>query len=277
MEYEQQHVIPRGYTSAWAAPNAPPGNLGKVWVIQKADTTDRELKSPKKYFWESERYTIMEGGERQLNVEKALQMTETEFGKVFNIALKTNAPITPEHRVALAFFIAATKTRTNYFPDLVRPLLRRVQEQASRLAAKDNRESALVQEIEDNLPKLNAESVSVGMTGMADILIQMKLTIFTTDDDAGFVTGDQPCYVWSPPGWHPGLSNRATELSMPLSPHHLAVYTWDKQCPMYSKMTTENVNRANARTISNCRKEFVSWKAIVRDEWFQPDAVKGAA
>jgi hypothetical protein len=31
---------------------------------------------------------------------------------------------------------------------------------------------------------------------------------------------------------------------------------------------SEKVDRINARTITGCKEECVSWKGIVRDEWF---------
>jgi hypothetical protein len=57
---------------------------------------------------------------------------------------------------------------------------------------------------------------------------------------------------------------------MPLTPR-LAYYSWKIQPRMYEKWDQRNVDRLNARTISGCQKEFVSWKGVVRGEWFLPD------
>jgi hypothetical protein len=95
--------------------------------------------------------------------------------------------------------------------------------------------------------------------------------MIAVDDDAGFVTSDVPCSVCvplPPPfGQRPFLGHMDVEVTLPLSPHHLAVYSWKGPRLQYRLGNRSLVDEANLRTISRCLKEFVSWKGIVRDEW----------
>ena len=99
----------------------------------------------------------------------------------------------------------------------------------------------------------------------------MHLSIFVTDDDAGFVTGDDPCSVCVSGARTSALINRNVEVALPLSPRHLAYYSWRIPPQMYLPLYSDQVERSNARTIAYCQQEFVSWKGVVRDEWFLPD------
>ena len=42
----------------WADPSTPNDRKGRVWIIQKADSERKELRSPRDCFWEPDRYTI---------------------------------------------------------------------------------------------------------------------------------------------------------------------------------------------------------------------------
>lgn len=270
MDNVKQHIIPQGYLSAWADPAAPQGRIGWVRVIQKSNNADNVLRAPKNYFWEADRYTVNERNWRNTNVEKALGTIENDFGKVMRV-LKANEPITGTHRVILLFFSAAMLSRTDHYPERIGALLRRVQDQAARLAGKDNREPVFAHQVQESLVKLKPESVSIGIPVIADVLNRMHLSIFTTDDDAGFVTGDNPCCVCVPGDWHPFLGHPDVEFTLPLSPRHLAFYSWKVPPTTYAKLGATKVNEVNSRTIGSCRKEFVSWKGTVRDEWFAVD------
>src|ERR1039458_712926 len=142
MEFKNQHVIPHGYLKAWACPTAPPGKKGCLWVIQKNDPDDKKLRSPKKHFSQKDRYTVNTGNVRVLNVEKALNVIETDFGKVRQL-LDARRPLTQEHRVALVFFAAAMMTRVESYPERVGGMLKRIQQQAARQAARHGLESTL--------------------------------------------------------------------------------------------------------------------------------------
>src|ERR1022692_812555 len=47
-----------------------------------------------------------------------------------------------------------------------------------------------------------------------------------------------------------------------------AIYTWMAKQVRYKLGTRRLVDEINSRIMSRCVKEFVSWKGIVRAEWF---------
>lgn len=270
MGNKKQHIIPEAYLKAWSYPAAPLCRSGSIWVIQKSNTVEKELKSPTNYFCSEDRYTRQSNGGRNLGVENALAVVEGEFGKAQK-RLRANSALRPQDRVALSFFSAAMMSRTEHYSEWVGTMLRTVQIQAARLAAKEKLEPSLSNAIEESLCNLNAETVGIGMPEFAKILIQMKLSVFVTDDEAGFVTGDEPCVVCVPGERHPFLGHQDVEFTVPLSPRHLAYYSWKIPPTMYSKLDRVKVDEVNSRTVAGCRKEFVSWKGIVRKEWIAAD------
>jgi hypothetical protein len=267
MDKEQQHMIPKGYLKSWVCPNPPLGKLGKMWVIQKDDRATRELKSPKKYFREKDRYTLRENGGRNLAVEDALGIVEHGFGEVLS-RLQTRQPLTGRDRVILSFFTAAMMVRTDHIPGVVGNMLRTIHRQAAKQEAKENIEPSYSNAIAMFLPSLVGEVARVGIMENAKILTQMHLSIFVNDDEAGFVTGDEPCCVCVPGAWNPFVGHPDVELTMPLSPTLMAYYSWKILPVLYETWGRGKVDRLNSRTIGGCKKEFVSWKGIVRDEWF---------
>jgi Protein of unknown function (DUF4238) len=270
VEKEQQHAIPAAYLKGWACPNAPPGKAGMVWVVQKHNVGSRELKSPRKYFRGKDRYTLDENGTRNLAVENAPGTIERDFSGVAS-RLKTLEPLTGHDRVTLAFFVAAMMLRTNHYADVVGNMLRKVQTQAAKLAAGEKIEPSLSDVIATLLPNLVGELVRTGITEYSRMIFQMRLSVFITDDEAGFVTGDEPCFVCVPGQWNAFLGHPDVELTVPLSPRHLAYYSWKVPPRVYTKWDRKKVDRLNSRTIAGCKREFVSWKGVVRDEWFVPD------
>jgi hypothetical protein len=65
------------------------------------------------------------------------------------------------------------------------------------------------------------------------------------------------------------LNHPEVELTLPLTPRHLALYTWKPAYRMYTKLDRTGVDRINERTIGHCREEFVSWRGVVRESWFR--------
>ena len=272
MDKEQQHMIPSGYLSAWADPNCPPGNLGKVWVVQKADRS-KKRKSPKNYFWEKDRYTLNDqGGVRNLTVENLLGYIETGFGEVAK-HLKARTPLTKRDREILAHFSAAMIVRTDNMVGMMKDTFQTLQSQAARIESEENIEPSLSEALRVRLPDVAGTSVAVGIKEYAKPLMLMNLSILVTDDEAGFVTGDDPCSICVPGGRTSALLNEQVEVALPLAPQHLAFYSWRMAPRMYLALYSDQVERANARTLDYCKKEFVSWKGIVREEWFLPDAI----
>jgi hypothetical protein len=86
------------------------GRKGQVWVIQKDELKNKEPKSPKSIFCKPNHYTMWNGSDRDLRVEKALGLIETDLPKVY-AKLDKNEPITGLERVILTSFTSAMLSR----------------------------------------------------------------------------------------------------------------------------------------------------------------------
>ena len=269
-EKKRQHMIPKSYMKSWAYPHAPAGNLGKVWVVQKADPTQKHLESPKSYFYADDRYTVTSSGERDLRVEDALALTETWYGQVIK-NVRAGKILDEDDRTKLAFFTSAMMVRTNHMPGVLSNVFRTIKSQAERLEAKHNAKPGLSKDMAAKLETVVADTVRAGALTGANVLFGMNLSIFVADDEAGFVTGDEPCSIIVPGARDAYPGHPDVEILMPLSPHYMAFYSRKVPSMMYTKWNRQTVDRANSRTIRRCKKEFVSWKGIVRSEWFVAD------
>jgi hypothetical protein len=271
MDFECQHIIPQVYLRRWAAPNLGPGRKGQVWVIQKDDLTKKAPKSPKSIFWKSDHYTIRNGPERDLRVENALGTIEKDLPKV-HAKLDKNESITGLERVILTFFTAAMLSRVEAQANWMADSLREDRDQVVRLEAKHGIEPVASSHLENELRNVNSGVVIAGLMHRANMLWRMNLSIFTTDDALGFVTSDNPCSVVVPGAWPAFIGHRNVEITLPLTPQHLAFYSWLAPPIMYQSFSADQVANCNMRTIGQSEREFVSWRGEVRDSWFLPEA-----
>jgi hypothetical protein len=270
VDKEQQHLIGKGYLSPWTCPDPPLGRLGTMWVVQKS-TGKKELQSPRKYFRERDRYTLNYEDGRNLAVENALAFIEAGFGGVFS-RIRARTPLTALDHTIMAHFTAAMLVRTRHMPNKMRVMFETIQRQAAKQEAAANLEPVYSEHVGKALPNIVGTSVMAGISEYARVLFGMNLSIFVTDDDAGFVTGDEPCSVCVPGALSSFLGHERVELTMPLSPQHMAYYSWRIPPQLYVAWSEGQVDRVNARTIDSCEEEFVTWKGTVREEWLHPDA-----
>jgi hypothetical protein len=69
------------------------------------------------------------------------------------------------------------------------------------------------------------------------MLLRINLCILTSDDEAGFVTGDEPCVEYVPGQAWACLNHPEVELTLPFTPRRLALYTWKPAYRMYTSLT----------------------------------------
>jgi hypothetical protein len=150
-------------------------------------------------------------------------------------------------------------------------MLRTIQSHASRQAKKANIEPFYSRAIEAASPSICGNAIGVGLAATAELLIRMNVSVFITDDDAGFVTGDEAVSVIVPGEWNAYPAHPDVEITLPLSPRHMAYYSWKVPRLTYMPLDRYKLDRINSRTIGSCHKEFVSWKGTARPEWFIGD------
>lgn len=186
--------------------------------------------------------------------------------------LNQKQPLRPIDSVYLSFFAGAMFARVEPFTTPVANMLRTIHAQAERLSHKDITGNELSQQIGKSFKNVVGDTVSIGVIENQRMLDRMSLTILTVEDEAGFITSDAPGCLCIPgpvsAGQHPFLGHSEVEATLPLSPRHLSIYTWTAKHVRYKLGTCCLVDEVNSRIMSRCVKEFVSWKGIVRAEWF---------
>jgi hypothetical protein len=269
MEKTYQHIVPRGYLRAWSTPNPPRGHSGKIWVHQKMDPKDKVLRSPKNYFGRENQYTVTTGGARDLSVEDALGQVEKAFGDVM-VRIREKQPFRSEDRADLSFFAAAMLARVERFTAPIGGMLRSSLAQARRQEEQHGLGNEGSDKIAEELANHVGDTVSIATVENQKVLAVMSLVILTVADEDGFMTSDAPGHLCVPDGSQsPLLRSQKVEFTLPLSPHHMAIYTHRGAQPRYEVGTRGLVDEANSRRVNGCVKEFVSWKGVVRQEWLE--------
>jgi len=250
-------------------PSTPVGQTPYIWRIPKNDRARAFKRSPEKSFRSSDRYTIHRpGGAKNLAIERALGQLENDFVATIN-RLKKNSVLTSKERTTLCWFTSAMFARTERTPDSIRQLLRGAQDQAARLERRRNASPTLSEELNSMRINTAPDYVAIMTPKIADVLSNMSLTILVTGDNAGFITSDEPCVQCIPYSrQRPFIGDPNVEFTMPLTPLHLALFTWRQQRDLYRPINEDVVDEANSRAVFNCNREFISWKGMIRDCWF---------
>jgi hypothetical protein len=272
--HKRQHTVPRSYLHSWIEPVTPPGQHAAIQLVSKKDQTVRR-KSPEKTFTETDRYTVMlRDGTRHLAVENYLGDIENDFQGVIR-AVRANEALTLLHRAKLATFTAAMLGRSKKQGDWMMQQFRGIQERLRDLETRMNAAPRTSKEMEDYLRNLNAQLVVGTIQAAAPVLFQMSLTICTTDDVTGFITSDAPAVMFNPRGYtfppqyqSPGLMQRDIEVTLPLAPKHLAVFTHRPDALDRVALSESSLNEIN-RTTCFCAEEYIVVRTgTVNDFWF---------
>ena len=111
----------------------------------------------------------------------------------------------------------------------------------------------------------------------APMLFAMDLAFYSTDDELGFLTSDEPCIMNNPTAhrYHPmmrspGLLQRDVQVLLPLSPALLIVFSHTSTYPYITPLSKEHVDAINRMIVWSADKEIVSWRGELREEWFAP-------
>lgn len=131
------------------------------------------------------------------------------------------------------------------------------------------------QQLEESLKNHHGELVVQTIEVVAPILFQMTLTIFSTDDPIGFITSDAPAAMYNPRAHtfppiyrSPGLFQKDIELTLPLSPRHLALFSHKPIPTLYTMLSISAVDEVNRTTLFFCEKEIVSHTGAQKESWF---------
>jgi hypothetical protein len=257
--HKKQHTIPRSYLASWLEPVTPPGQTSAIHLVSKGDQTVRR-KSPVKTFTETDRYTIhLKDGTRDLRVENALSQVESDFQGVLR-ALRQKLKLLPLHRRKLAVFTAAMLGRSKRQRDWMLGQWKQVQDIVDQVERAHDAGTASSEEMADFLANHHARLVVETIQTVTPILLIMNLKIFTSDDPNGFISSDTPAvmcnpfaYKYPPKYRAPGFAQRNIEVTLPLSPHHFAMYSHGLPTFSYSALDKNMVDELNRRTAAFAR------------------------
>jgi len=289
MEHRKQHWVPNSYLGAWCDPDRSPKYDPYVWIFPK-DGGNGQRKSPRNIFAETDFYTIhLPDGTRDLSLEHGLATLETRFSRIRETRIKKREPLNAEDKVWVCAFMAAMHLRTraqrNAFRQQWGHALRIAEDLQHRLDSmtpEQQKEYRPTTEIgKTSGPTLTIEDVrelakrplQQMLPDLIEkdlpVLARMNLVIFTTDDELGFITSDHPC-VWFDERARRGplsLRSRTIEVSMPISPHSLALLCW-ADLPSYKSVSAPELNNDNRLQQANCDEYFVARRNTSKPEWF---------
>ena len=249
--HTNQHIIPKCYLKAWNDSTLINQDSGKaynqpqVWAYNKITGKEEQL-SAKTNFTQEDFYTIKDDqGERDLTIEHALDKVEVKFDWLRDNKLLKHEQLDPEEHFNVCLFIATMHNRTisriHHLGDMLKPIQEKLKsyeeftktatveelKKMSGISRKSDSEAINIEELNEVIAK-PLENIMVPIVNhLAVELTKLKMAIFYTKEDFGFITSDNPC-VWKsqeaqmrhPMFSSPGLNDDTINIILPISPTH---------------------------------------------------------
>lgn len=293
--HKDQHFVPRSYLAAWCDVDCPAEHEPYVWRVEKNGTGSRR-KAPRNIFTEKDMYTLPgPDGKRELGLEHLLADLESEYVQIRDDVILHNRPLDDLQRVKLCTFMAAMQARSVQQRDHWKSQLGEVYAMGQRMKAQVQ---AMTPEQRRKIPPSTGGSgsslshdevgrladnpvpmlLSVGIAQFAPMFASMHLVILRTDEVPGFITSDAPCVIYDPQAYKrpfpynaPGLAFPTAEVTMPVSPTHMAVLL-HKSIDPAQPVPGEVVAELNRRTRAHADKHFIVSKDFVNPIWLEMGA-----
>jgi hypothetical protein len=133
------------------------------------------------------------------------------------------------------------------------------------------------EEIDEFLVNSHPDYLTNTIEISAPMLFAMDLSFYSTDDELGFLTSDEPCIMNNPTAYRyhpmmrsPGLLQRDVQVLLPLSPKLLIVFSHTRTYPYITQLSKDHVDAINRMIVWFAAAEIVSWRGELREEWFGP-------
>ena len=296
MKHKKQHWVSKAYLEAWCDPSTPEGHEPYVWLFQKESKVGKR-KAPKNIFFENEMYTIPDSdGTRNLSLEKWFSFLEGTFVKIRDSKLSQKRPLDSEELAALRAFVSSMHTRSqaqrdhlsaqwkrihDFGEEFKHKMLEKTPEERQRIARSSivqNDDKVLTQKEVLELAQWPLQQMLIPMAEAEDrTLAKMNMVILSTESNPGFISSDSPC-TWHDPNWsvtkpltgpYRIMESPAIEIFMPLSPHQLIWFTWEKDFEGYIDLESgEPVDSFNQKTRYYCKEFFLANTIKPKDIWF---------
>lgn len=251
-----------------------PQSKNLMFVISK-DGSKKSKKSPKKTFVETDMYTIkLPDGTRDLVIEDTLSHIETTFSRIIKHTINKRVSLSSEERAQLCIFTAAMSVRTKSQKDNFGKTFRELHEMVEDMEKFHKAPPSTSLETKVLRDYAHQITIKEMLEMMPPILYRMSLVILVTDDATGFITSDEPCvwfnpdlYKYPPLYRHPGLGQPKIEVTLPLTPKYLLIFSW-YNLNGYLPVKEHHVDEFNRRTRGLCDEYFVSRKSETKPIWF---------
>lgn len=116
--------------------------------------------------------------------------------------------------------------------------------------------------------------IGAALAQLVPQFLHMRLSLFRTDTAPGFITSDAPCVIFDPeahkrpfPYNAPGLTFPSVQITMPVSPTHLACLTHNKLNPL-DPLPPAMVNDLNRLTRGHADQNFVVSRNYTDEVWY---------
>ena len=287
--HTDQHIIPKCYLKPWNDhtlinnDSGKPFNEPQVWAYNKTSGEEEQL-SAKTNFTQENFYTIEdEQGERDLTIEHALDKVEVKFDWIRDSKLLKHEQLDSEEHFQICLFIATMHNRTisriNHLGDMLKPIQEKLKgyeefaktatvedlKKMSSISRSSDSEAISIEEVDEVIAK-PLENIMVPIVDyLAPELTKLKMAIYYTKEDFGFITSDNPC-VWRsldadmrPTMFQsPGLNDDTINIILPISPTHCILL--NKQIEGYIDIDTnpESIDQINTLIYEGAEKCIIS-------------------
>jgi hypothetical protein len=241
-----------------------------------------------------------ENGNVNHAIEKALSKLEYEFNKLRQDKIMSCARLTDEDKATLCRFVGTAHFRTRKSRDHWQKQWAQVVDLGDRM---QRHLDGLTAEQKAGLefPTATPSSPSIALEDIrplaqhpflllplitereAELLSEMTITILCASDECGFITSDAPVVWFDPelfkiPRFYrsPGLGSPSIEVTMPIAPSRLVLFTNGRVAEGYFPVVTSldlgvhMINDLNRRTRFHCNRHFVARSDRKNDIWFDP-------
>jgi hypothetical protein len=289
----QQHWLPRAYLAAWcdeAGTHPEP----YIWIFDREGKVGK-ARSPKKVFRQPDLYADASAKRRHW-LEHGLQKIEDGFIRVRDHLIAQQQPLQERDIAALIVFTATILVRSPRFREHMRQPWEQVMKIVDEFKAA---QAAMTPEQKRNQPppirpitrgteipieaaRAAAERPLPTLMGpfvhaYTGELREMGYVLMHTKDKPGFITSDNPCVQVDPEAWRRprhmrgGLRWPDVEVTLPISPQFLVLFSWQLEKGGYVEATQECLNEVNARTRAVCYESFIVSQNVTRLAWFEGD------
>jgi len=281
VEYKYQHFVTAAYLEAWCDPKTPVGYEPYVWIVSKRN---RKLnnKSPKNLFGETHFYTIYDSdGNRNVGLEKTLQKIESEFISLRRDIISLRKPLNDDHMIIISKFIATTFARVRLQRDQQEEMWQELLDEFDNfsLEVRNNLRGSGAYEQIVNLRNQPIPYNVINFTNITvPFLSTMNCEIFETKFKPGFITSDNPCFLFDPAIYKPNppktwlslFRSPTVEIIFPISPNQVISL---KQTGSDRYLTIDDnpkaIDEINKLTTINSEEFIILNQKEYKDYWFQ--------